>query len=308
MSLFDRVVRLSLPLVPRRAVWLLARRYVAGETLESALAAIGDLTSRGFGTILDVLGEAVKDKAHAEGAAAQYMRALDALAGITSRTYVSVKPTHLGLNLDLELCERLLDELCVRAAADGRKVRFEMEDAPTVDDTLGVFLRVRARRENLGCVLQARLHRTADDVARLLREVGSGLDVRLVKGIYLEPPEIAFTEAADISRSYVELSQQLVEGRAFVAFATHDDDVAAACAKIARDAGLDGSDPVTARYEFQMLMGVKAPMAERLLAEGQPVRVYVPFGKDWHAYSLRRLRKNPEVARHIVRALFRRGT
>ncbi|MCB9897231.1 MAG: proline dehydrogenase family protein [Planctomycetes bacterium] len=308
MSLFDRVVRLGLPLVPRRMVWILARRYVAGETLESALDEIREQGARGFGTILDVLGEAVKSKERAEGAAAEYHRALAALAQSPSRTYVSVKPTHLGLTFDPALCGRLLDDLCVRAAEQGRKVRFEMEDAPTVDRTLEVFLRVRAKRENLGCVLQARLFRTPDDVTRLLRELGGGLDVRLVKGIYLEPAEIAHTEAPDISRAYVDLARQLVAGGAFAAFATHDDDVAAACAQIARDAGLgDGRDPDAARYEYQMLMGVKAPMAERLLAEGHPVRIYVPYGKDWHAYSIRRLRKNPEVARHIARAFFSRG-
>lgn len=306
MNLFDRAVRLGLPLVPRRLVWILARRYVAGETLKSALDMVAELSAQGFGSILDVLGEAVSDAARARAAVDEYERALDGLRGLDPHCYVSVKPTHLGLTLDPSLCERFLDELCARAADEGRAVRFEMEDAPTIDRTLDVFLRVRARRSNLGCVLQARPFRTPDDAARLLREVDD-LNVRLVKGIYLEPASIAHTEADAITRAYLDLARQLVDGGAFVAFATHDDDLADECARIALAGASAGAAAGRRRYEFQLLMGVKAPTAERLRDAGHPVRVYVPYGPDWHAYSLRRLRKNPEIARHVMRAFLRRG-
>ena len=302
MTLFDRLVRLALPAVPKAVIWTVARRYVAGAELPDALARIRSLRGEGFGTILDLLGEAVEDVGRAREAVTEYERALDALGDVDPRCTISVKPTHLGLLLDEGLCEELLDRLCERAAAAGRRVRFEMEDASTVDGTLAVFRRVRARRDNVGCVLQSRLHRTAGDVADLLAD-GPGLDVRLVKGIYLEPPEIAWTEAADISRSYVELAQQLVEGGAFVGFATHDNEVADACADIVRSRGLDAGEPTDRRYEFQLLMGVRRVEAERLLAAGHAVRIYVPYGQDWHAYTQRRLRANPEIARHVVRAL-----
>jgi proline dehydrogenase len=214
MGLFDSLVRLSLPLVPRSVVWQVARRYVAGESLQDCMAALERNEADGFGTILDVLGEAVPSEAGAREAVAEYDRALDALADREWPTIVSVKPTHLGLNFGVGLCEELLSGLCERAAARGRFVRFEMEDHPTIDGTLEVFEAVRARHENVGCVLQARLFRTREDVDRLLERFGAGLDVRLVKGIYLEPPEIAWTEPDHITGSYVELADALVEGGA----------------------------------------------------------------------------------------------
>ncbi|HEX5011895.1 MAG TPA: proline dehydrogenase family protein, partial [Planctomycetota bacterium] len=172
MSLLDGVVRAGLPLVPRRVLWTVARRYVAGDDLPAALAAIARLRGEGFGTILDVLGEGVENVAQAQAAAAEYQRALQALPAVDAGCVVSVKPTHLGLLLDPALCERLLSELCTAAARQGRRVRFEMEDAPTVDGTLAVFRALRARHPNLGCVLQARLFRTEAD-ARAAR-AGSG--------------------------------------------------------------------------------------------------------------------------------------
>ncbi len=306
MSLFDRLVLASLPLVPKAVIWTVAKRYVAGAELSDALDRIRAVRAEGFGSILDVLGEGVADLAAAEGAVAEYERAMDALPDVDAGTTVSVKPTHLGAMLDADACERLLGRLCERAAEQGRRVRFEMEDAPTIDVTLDVFRRVRERHDNVGCVLQARLFRTAADVTALLRDV-DGLDVRLVKGIYLEPPDIAWTEDADISRSYVELAQQLVEGGAFVGFATHDDAVADRCVALAERAGLVTGPADARRYEFQLLMGVRKREAERLRDAGHAVRIYVPYGRDWHAYTQRRLQANPEIARHVIRAFFRRG-
>ena len=303
MSLFDRVMVAALPLVPRFLVWRLARRYVAGESLADAVARLRQLRGDGFGGILDVLGEAIESPDEARAAADEYRRALVALAPDDVDTPISVKPTHLGAMLDRSLCERLLSDLCERAAADGRRVRLEMEDAPTIDATLAVFSAVAARHDNLGCVIQSRLFRTADDVARLLAErSGTPLDVRLVKGIYLEPASIAWTDDADISRSYVEVARTLLDGGARVGLATHDDALAEACLELVRERGLDAPPAAERSYEFQCLMGVRAPFAARLRDDGHRVRIYVPYGKDWHAYSMRRLTRNPEIARHVMRA------
>lgn len=303
MSLFDRLVIGALPRLPRALVWMVARRYVAGSELSDALARIVALKAQGFGTIIDVLGEGIHDRAGARTAAAEYERALDALDGVDDGCPVSVKPTHLGLLVDQDLCAELLSALCERAAAARRRVRFEMEDSPTVAATLEVFSAVRKRHSNLGCVIQSRLFRSADDIDRLLE--APGLDVRLVKGIYLEPPELAWTADVDISRSYIQLARKLVAGGARVAFATHASSLADSCAALAAEAGWDRL-PISERpHEFQLLMGVRADEADRLRASGQRVRVYVPYGRDWHAYSMRRLQHNPEVARHIVRAFLR---
>ena len=304
MSLLDGVVRAGLPLVPRRVLWTVARRYVAGNELSDALAAITRVRAEGFGTILDVLGEGVTRVEQAQHAAAEYHRALAALPATDPGCVVSVKPTHLGLQLDPELCSKLLSELCAAAARQSRRVRLEMEDAPTIDGTLAVFRRLRGQHPNLGCVLQSRLFRTEADTKALLAE-GPGLNVRLVKGIYLEPAAIAWTENADISRNYVKLAKLLLDGGAFVGLATHDGVMARElCAALAQR-GLDQGPAAQRRYEFQCLMGVRREFAQEMRDAGHPVRIYVPYGRDWHAYSLRRLRRNPQIARHVLRAMLR---
>jgi proline dehydrogenase len=306
VSLANRFVLLTLPLIPRRALWVVAQRYVAGDDLPAAIDAIRRLSGEGFGTIIDVLGENISSPSEAESAAREYHRALAALSGVDAGCVLSVKPTHLGLLLDRALCERLLSDLCIAAAAQGRRVRFEMEDAPTVDATLAVFGRVRSKHANLGCVLQSRLFRTEKDVAALLA-AGPGLNVRLVKGIYIEPKEIAWTAPAEISASYLRLARQLFDGGATVALATHDGELAPQLVAMLRERGLDRGDPRARRYEFQCLMGVRREFAESMRDAGHHVRIYVPYGKDWHAYSLRRLKRNPAIAMHVTRALFRRG-
>ncbi len=305
MGLTDRLVRGLMPLVPRPLVWTVARRYVAGADVRDAVRRIKALRADGFGTIIDVLGEGIASLDEARAAAQEYIRALDALRSVDPDCPISVKPTHLGLSLDRDVCAELLDDLCRRAAAESRRVRFEMEDAPTIDGTLDVFEEVAKRRDNIGCVLQSRLFRTAKDVERLLRSVPA-LDVRLVKGIYLEPESIAWTEGPDISRSYVELARALLDGGARLGLATHDDEVARACEQLIAERGLDSPPTAQRTYEFQCLMGVRRRFAEALRDGGHRVRIYVPYGKDWHAYSMRRMGKNPDIARHVIRAAFGR--
>jgi len=304
MSVFDGMLRAGLRLMPRSLLWLVARKYVAGSRLADAIAAIERLRGEGYGTILDALGEDVRETAVAEAVLASYVAALDDMADVDPGCIVSVKPTHLGLAIDPGLCERQLRELCRAAAARGRFVRFEMEDAPTVDDTLAVFLNVRRDHENLGCVIQSRLFRAEADVERLLDAV-PGLNVRLVKGIYIEPSEIAWTEPSDISASFVRLTKTLLDGGAFVGLATHDAVMGKELLALLAERGLDRGEPDRRRYDIQCLMGVRPEFAADMLARGHSVRVYVPYGDDWHAYSLRRLERNPEIARHVMRAVFR---
>lgn len=306
MGVMAGVVRTGLPLVPRRLLWSVARRYVAGEELADAVACIDRLRAEGFGTILDVLGENVTRAEQSEAAAREYHEALEALRGHDPRCTLSVKPTHMGLLLDRALCERLVSGLAAAAARDGRGVCWEMEDSPTVAATLDVFRALRPRHPNLGCVLQSRLFRSEED-ARDLLAGGPGLVVRLVKGIYLEPPAVAFTAPADIARNYVRLARLLLDGGAFVGLATHDGAMARELLSLLDQRGLTRGPPEERRYEFQCLMGVRREFAQSLRDAGHPVRVYVPFGRDWHAYSLRRLQHNPEIARHVLRALLRRG-
>ncbi len=305
MTVANKLVELSLPLIPRRALWLVAQRYVAGDDLPAAIDAIRRLSADGFGTIIDVLGENISTTGEAEEAAREYHRALAALTDVDRGCVLSVKPTHLGLLLDRTLCERLLSDLCIAAAGQARRVRFEMEDSTTIDATLAAFAAVRRSHSNLGCVLQSRLFRTEADVTRLLA-AWPDLSVRLVKGIYIEPKEIAWTEPDDISASFVRLAKQLFDGGATVGLATHDSALAQQLVAEVRNRGFDRGDIDSRRYEFQCLMGVRSEFAGQLRDAGHPTRIYVPYGKDWHAYSMRRLKRNPAIAMHVARALFHR--
>lgn len=293
MSLLDRFAISTLPLVPGPVMRHLASRYIAGERLEDAKAKLCELAGRGYPGIIDVLGEDVADEGEARAAVAEYERASSAVAARGLDAYVSIKPTHVGLNLSEELCFELYDTLATACGARGQTLRVEMEDATTTDATLRVFERLCERHPNVGIVLQSRLHRTPGDVERLARP---GLSVRMVKGIYLEPESIAHTAPDPIRDAYVECTRTLLERGASVSLATHDERMAARCLAIADELGLGPE-----RYEMQVLLGVREPLWREWRDAGRTVRVYVPYGPEWRAYSTRRLKKNPQIFRHVLR-------
>jgi len=212
---------------------------------------------------------------------------------------VSIKPTHLGLNISEDLAHELYAQVAEAIRPHGEFVRVEMEDHPTTDATLRIFARLRERFDNVGIVLQARLFRTPDDIAKL---PAGPLNVRMVKGIYLEPESIAHTEPEPIREAYLACSRLLLDRGDFVAFATHDDGLAERCVREVTERGI-GTD----RYEFQVLLGVREPLWSHWRDAGHPVRVYVPYGPDWRAYSQRRLRKNPQIFWHVTRDVFGLG-
>jgi len=297
--MLDKIVLAGLPLVPRPLMWRVARRYVAGETLGEALAVLQDLAARGHPGIIDILGEDVRDEAAARRVVEAYRAASDAVAGAGLDAYVSVKPTHVGLRLSEDLALELYRQLAQHCTGNGQFLRVEMEDHTTTDATLRVFERLRADAEHdVGIVLQSRLLRTATDVQRLT--ASDGLNVRMVKGIYLEPPEIAHVEAQPIRDAFLDLSRTLLERGARVAFATHDGALAEQLIAVTKELGA-GPD----RYEFQVLLGVQEQLWSRWRDAGHRVRVYVPYGPEWRPYSTRRLRKNPQILRHVVRAALR---
>ena len=293
MSVLDRAALATLPALPTWLMRRLAARYIAGEELSEAVEALARLAARGFSGIIDVLGEDVVGEAASRAVVQQYRAAADAVAAKKLDTYVSVKPTHLGLRSSEDLCFTLYDELARHCAGLGLRLRVEMEDHGTTDGTLRVFERLRARHAHVGIVLQSRLFRTAEDIRKL---APGPLWVRMVKGIYLEPAEVAHTAAVPIRRSYVELSRQLFERGAEVSLATHDEQLFGELVPLARSLGVPRE-----RYEFQVLLGVREGLWESWRAAGERVRVYVPFGPEWRAYSTRRLQKNPQIFRHVLK-------
>lgn len=294
MSLLDTVVLNTMPHVPKAVMWRVAKRYVAGETLQSAIDRLGQLARRGHPGVIDVLGEEVTSEEHSRRVVKEYKEAADALVAAKLDAYVSAKPTHVGLRTSEKLALANYGELAKHCKARGLFLRVEMEDNTTTDATLRVFEELRKEHDNVGLVLQARLLRTPDDIAKL---APGKLSVRMVKGIYLEPATIAHTDADKIRAAFVACSRQLFERGAYVSLATHDAGMAESCIELVRERKLGPQ-----AYEFQVLLGVMEQLWSLWTHAGHTVRVYVPFGPEWQPYSLRRLRKNPEMLRHVMRA------
>lgn len=275
----------------------MAGRFIAGENLEDAVRAGRQLNSEGFDVTLDFLGESVHGASEAESACQVYWGILDRLEAEGLRSHISIKPTQLGLALDEALAERLLGMLAGRAAQHQIFVRMDMESSAHVESTLRVFHRLSAPRDSLGVVIQSYLYRSAKDVDELVK---CGARVRLVKGAYQEPPEVAFPRKADVDANFVKLMEKLLAGGGYHAIATHDPRMIAATQDFARARGLKAD-----QFEFQMLYGIRRQLQRELLRQGYRVRVYVPYGKEWYAYFMRRLAERPANLFFLMRNLFR---
>jgi len=298
---FDKLVAASLPLVPRPIVRRLSARYIAGEARGDALARGAELQQAGYGVTYDLLGEAVKDRAEVHAAADEYRALIDALVDGGLERNVSLKPTQMGLDLGEDVCFEVVDALGHYAAERDAFLRFEMEDSPTVDGTLRVFERLRAAHGGrVGCVLQSMLHRTPDDVRGLLDQPHP-LNVRMVKGIYVEPEAIAWQQPGKVTEAFLECTRMLLDGGAFVGVATHDEAVVDGLCEY-----LDGAPEARGRCEIQMLLGVREELRAKVRERGLPVRVYVPYGESWYPYVMRRLKGNPKLARYALFGMFGR--
>jgi proline dehydrogenase len=291
VALLDRAIVRLLPAVPRPLVQRLSSRYIAGPSLDDAVRVVRKLNAKGKCATVDVLGEEITSADEARAIAGQYHDVLARLDEEKLDAGISIKLSALGLELDIALCRENLEAVVVDAAARGRFVRIDMEDSSTTDRTLALHRQLRDEgHENVGVVLQAYLRRTFDDLP--------GLDnVRICKGIYVEPADIAFHDFDEVRASYVRSLEALVAQGAYVGIATHDEHLIGEALRIVGDAGLSPD-----RYEFQMLLGVRPDRADELVAAGHRLRVYVPFGEQWYQYSLRRLQENPAMAGTIARA------
>lgn len=297
MSLFDRLVVSTLPMVPKLIVGKVAARYVAGESLEDAIRTIQELNREGASCTVDLLGEEVKDAAKAGAAVDEYLRVLGAIEEHGLNCNISVKPTQFGLEIDETLCRDNYERLVKEAHAKDCFIRLDMEDRTTTDATLRIYRYLHERYGNVGPVFQAYMRRTLRDIEELPREKAR---VRLCKGIYIEPREHAWKGFETVRLNFVAALEKLLTQGVFVGIATHDEYLACAAVAMIDRLGIDKS-----QYEFQMLLGVENGLRRILIAEGHPLRVYVPYGADWYLYSMRRLRENPQVAGHVTRALLR---
>ncbi|HZS30264.1 MAG TPA: proline dehydrogenase family protein [Gaiellaceae bacterium] len=295
MSLLDSAIVRLLPAVPKPVVQLFSSRYIAGETLADAVAVVRDLNAGGKMATVDVLGEEITRAEETRAIAQAYRDLFAAIDKAALDSNVSVKLTALGLGLSYELCKENVLDVVRTATSYGNFVRIDMEDSTTTDDTLRLYRELREEgHDNVGVVLQARLKRTLDDVAALADLQPS---VRLCKGIYLERGAIAFTDFEAVRASFLRCLDALFDAGCYAGIATHDEWlIGESLARVSRR----GLGPL--EYELQMLLGVREERRDELVAEGHRLRVYVPYGEHWYAYSVRRLQENPQMAGTIARA------
>jgi proline dehydrogenase len=293
LAILDRALVRLLPAVPRTVVRRIANRYIAGEELDDAVETVARLNAEGKTATIDVLGEEVATPEEAGQIVRAYHDVFEAIKDRGLDSNVSIKPTGLGLKLGYDLARANLETVVRHAAEVDNFVRIDMEDASTTDDTLRMYRELREHGlDNVGVVLQARLKRTLDDIASVadLRP-----NVRICKGIYLEPEAIAFTGFEEIRLNYVRCFEALLETASFVGVATHDEFLISEAKRIAKEG-----------YELQMLLGVRESLADELVRGGERLRIYVPYGRQWYEYSLRRLQENPRIAGYVATDTFGR--
>jgi proline dehydrogenase len=293
VALLDRTIARMLPAVPKPLVRLISERYIAGTTVADACRTVKELNREGKMATIDVLGEEITSREEALAIVRAYHDVFEAIERENLDSNVSVKLTGLGLKLGYELCKVNLRTVVRHAAESGNFVRIDMEDSSCTTDTLRIYQELREEGlENVGIVLQAYLRRTIRDIHALapLRP-----NVRLCKGIYIEPPLIAYHDYEAVRKNFVLCLRELLRADCYVGIATHDQWLISEGLRLVAETGL------TARqYEFQMLLGVRPLAGDRLVRDGHRLRVYVPFGRHWYGYSMRRLQENPKIAGYIA--------
>ena len=276
-----------------------AARFVAGETLDDCLAVLADLNARGLHANTTLLGEDVESREETESVVAEFRTVLDRIRERELEANLAVKLTHLGLLIDEELAYENVSALVDHAAERGNFVRIDMEHSSVVDATLRIYRRLReSGRENVGCVLQAYLYRTPNDLEALLPLAPN---LRLVKGAYLEPPDVAYPKKPDVDDAYRRLLERALQGGAYVAVATHDQRLIDHTIRFTGQHGIDRD-----RFELQMLYGVRPQLQRDLAARGFKVLVATPYGPEWYPYLMRRLAERPANVLFLVRNLFAR--
>jgi proline dehydrogenase len=300
MSLFNKLVVRTLPFVPRSLVRVFASRYIAGETLNDAIACVRQINREGACATLDVLGEDVTVEAEAIESRRRSIEVLHAITREKIDSNLSIKLTSLGLKLNKEFCAENVREILKAAAQENIFVRFDMEDSTCTSDTIDIFRTLHKEYPNCGIVLQAYLYRTEQDARDL---IAHGMkNFRLCKGIYKEPASIAFQKREEVQQNFLKVLRLMFEKQCYVGIATHDSVLIDGAKALIKEFGLQQN-----QFEFQMLLGVRPELRKSLVQEGNKVRLYVPFGENWYGYSMRRFKENPEIAGYVARAVFMRN-
>jgi proline dehydrogenase len=303
--MFNKLIAAILPYFPKKFIWIFSRPYISGETIEDAMRVSKDLNSNKIKVTLDVLGEFIKNLDEAEANKKEYLNLIDIAQRNGIDSNFSCKPTSFGLLIDKVVCYNHIREIVARAAAHNNFIRIDMEDSPCTDLEIELFRRLKGEfPDNVGLVLQAYLRRTYMDIENMmdLNRENSPLSYRLCKGIYIEPEAIAYKKYEEINRHFLEDLELIFKNKVHVGIATHDKPLVDAVYKLIEKYNVPKN-----MYEFQMLYGVTPKLRESIVNGGHTMRVYVPFGKQWFGYSTRRLKENPKMASHIIKAIFYKG-
>jgi proline dehydrogenase len=303
--MFNKIIAAILPYFPKKFIWIFSKSYISGETLDDAMRVSKELNSKKIKVTLDVLGEFIKTLDEAETNKKEYLNLIE----ISYKNHIdgnfSVKPTSFGLLIDKEICYTHIREIVSKVAVYNGFIRIDMEDSPCTDDEIALFRRLKTEfPANVGLVVQAYLRRTLKDLEQMidLNNEKIPLNYRLCKGIYVEHESIAFKKYEEINQHYLEDLEFLLQNKIYVGIATHDKPLVEGAYNLIEKYNVPKN-----MYEFQMLYGVTPRLRDSIVNEGHTMRIYVPFGKQWFGYSTRRLKENPKMASHIIKAVFYKG-
>ncbi len=296
MNLLNKLIVAFVQLLPKKIVWKFSKRYIAGETLDEAVKLVKELNRKGILATLDVLGEAVTKKEEAIESKEEAKRVVEKIITENLQANLSIKPTQMGLSINSDFAFELISELTEKVENVNNFLRIDMEDSPYTTLTFELLKKLREKYNRVGVVVQAYLMRSLDDVKELNK---IKTNYRLCKGIYIESPEIAYKKRETIRENYLKLLEEMFSSGNYVGIATHDDYLIDEAYKLIKKYNLTNDN-----FEFQMLLGVREDLRNKIVNDGYKIRIYIPYGEHWYNYSIRRLKENPAIAGYIFKNLF----
>jgi proline dehydrogenase len=303
--MFNKLITSVLPYFPEKLVWLFSKAYISGETVEDAIRVSKELKENKIDITIDVLGEFITSLNEAEENKNEYLNLIDVARNAGIEGNFSVKPSFFGLLIDKDICYKHIRDIVEKATKYNNFIRIDMEDSPCTDMEIELFRKLKTEFPgNVGLVLQAYLKRTLNDIKSLsdLNSEKFPLNIRLCKGIYIEPAAIAYKKYEEINQHYLEDLEYMLRNKIYVGIATHDKVLVDEAYELIKKYNVPKN-----MYEFQMLYGVTPHLRMSIVNNGHRMRVYVPFGKKWFGYCVRRLKENPKMASHIIKAIFFKG-
>jgi proline dehydrogenase len=296
VSVINNIIVSVVQVLPKSVVGFFSRKYIAGESLDSAVSLVKDLNAKGIYATLDVLGESVTNEEEAGRAFENAMKVFDAIVEHNLMANISIKPTQLGLSFDEQFACEQIRKLVKRANEIDNFVRIDMEDSQYTDATINIYKSVFEMFGNVGIVLQSYLKRSYNDNV-ILNKLGT--NYRICKGIYVEPASLAYKDKQMIRDNFLKMLECMFKNGNYVGIATHDEFLTDNAYRLIKELNIPND-----KFEFQMLLGVREDLRDKINNDGYKIRIYVPFGKDWYAYSIRRMQENPQIAGYIVQNIF----